>query len=148
MTNSTASITLLDLNTAYNALSAMMKHNRSMGIKLAWTIDDLIIKLEEENERYEKLKSQIIHKNGEKVLGHPGRYEIKDIENYSKQMHELDQILIEIEYKPINFDELVANQVDVPTDGMKVLKKYFIQKEASNGKADRGHPRKDKVSSK
>lgn len=132
----TLKIRLPEAVDAYTALGNFLSKNK-FPFEFAWEIEDINETLEKHTTRYEEARNTILVECAEPTEepGANGRQSFKVLkpEEFKSRMEELNKAEVEITFKPIQYNKLksVPDLLINPQD-LTVLKKYFIEKEASN----------------
>ena len=105
--------------------------NMDLNIKVSYVVAKNISKIDKELEIYNKEKSKLIEKYGEKdedgklKIREDGKINIVDLENWNKDIRELNEIENEIDIHKINEEDLFKCNCNI-TPGELMLIDYML----------------------
>ena len=120
----------MELQDAVNAFGAMQSYSNSARFSwdLSWKMDDLVEALEKHQKRYEKEANDILKAFGEPLPDNPSRYRLipENAGKYEESMKVLAESKVNVEFTPLNYDDLAKSGNNPQGRELHALRKYFI----------------------
>lgn len=109
---------------AYQAICGI---DGKASIDMSWAIDDIKEALEKVKKRYDKQNQELLETYGDRTsLGH---YMVNrdKITEYREKIKQLGEIETEVEFEPLDYDIVIAQNVQISIPTAKALRKFIIK---------------------
>lgn len=116
------------LYSTYSALVSLDATNKSLPFQFSWKVDDVKEVFRKHAERYEKERTELLEKHGEKIDATQYKFtDIEAAEAYNKALKALDEISIEVEFVPMS-KKMFEDVPDLQISGsaLSLLRKTVI----------------------
>lgn len=110
----------IKIESIINSVEVLKKiTNAEIPIQTSYYIAKNIEKIEKELEFFEKERTKIVKKYGEKkedgelIVSENGNVNIVDVENFNKEMQELNSLEVELDIVKINIEDLRDSKISI-----------------------------------
>ena len=104
----------IKIESIINSVEVLKKiTNAEVPIQTSYHIAKNIEKIEKEIEFFEKERVKIVKKYGELLVSENGNVNIVDVENFNKEMQELNSLEVELDIVKINIEDLRDSKISI-----------------------------------